>query len=107
MGAIAFITSAFKLNTWARSEHALVQGSPETLEPPTIRFAALLPARHKSGVIACTMQPAWNTRYPRDILEFAFVGEHKELLDSGPVLARSLLWRDRGDGPYRRRDSCT
>ena len=75
----AFITLGFMLYTWARTDRVLVSGSPDTFEPPTIQFTALLPARHEREVIASTMQRVWNARYPKEMLEVVVVCEHGDI----------------------------
>jgi cellulose synthase/poly-beta-1,6-N-acetylglucosamine synthase-like glycosyltransferase len=74
-----FFTLGLMLFTWSRTDRMLSAGSPATFEPPTIRFTALLPARHEREVIANTVKRVWAANYPSDMLEVAVVCEHQDI----------------------------
>ena len=76
--AQGFFTLALMLYTWARAERLIVSGSPSTFAEPTLRFTALLPARHEREVIAQTVRRVWSANYPKDRLEVVVVCEHKD-----------------------------
>jgi cellulose synthase/poly-beta-1,6-N-acetylglucosamine synthase-like glycosyltransferase len=69
------ITLYLMLYTWWQPRRLAAAASPVTFLPPTLRFTAILPARHEEAVIAGTIARVWAANYPRELLEVVLVCE--------------------------------
>ena len=73
------------LYTWWQPERQAQTRSPEVFAAPTLRFTALLPARHEQEVIAETINRVWGADYPHELLEIVVIcerGDGHEALDT-------------------------
>ncbi|MEA2525142.1 MAG: glycosyltransferase XagB, partial [Thermomicrobiales bacterium] len=75
LAAQGFFSLGLMLFTWGRSDRLREAGSPSSFEPPSLRFTAILPARHEREVIAHTVHRVWNANYPKELLEVVVVCE--------------------------------
>ncbi|MGA7672457.1 MAG: glycosyltransferase [Nitrolancea sp.] len=75
LAAQGIVTLYLMLFTWMRPERLERARSPRRFLEPTLRFTALLPARHEEAVIAQTIRRVCTTRYPAELLEVFVICE--------------------------------
>jgi cellulose synthase/poly-beta-1,6-N-acetylglucosamine synthase-like glycosyltransferase len=86
------VTLYLMLYTWMRPDRLEQARSPKNFAEPTLKFTALLPARHEQEVIAHTINRVCSTTYPTELIEVVVICEagDTETIAEAARVARSI-----------------
>ncbi len=73
------VTLYLMLYTWMRPDRLERARSPRHFAEPTLKFTALLPARHEEAVIAHTIQRVCSSHYPSELVEVIVICEQGDV----------------------------